>query len=187
MTEQLSTAQHRVTIPTTYCRKQCAIITEFFPKSWLPQARPTSGCYNHWAKVWGETGYLQGLQGSPPVALFITKGKQWCYKGESCYFNQGIKVNITSRKTYGPHWPRLWCHREQLNTIPLAFLPKTYLILKCISGLLWWSTGWDTDLPMQGTGVRSLGRELHHTYHGWELACHSQRSCGPQLRPRAAT
>ena len=126
-----------------------------------------------------EKQYLQGLQEFPPVALFITAGKWWCYKGESCYFNQGIKVNFTSRKTYRPHLPQLWCHREQLNTVPLDFLPKMYFTLKCISGLLWWSSGWDTELPMPGTGVRSLVRELHHTYHNWEFACHNLRSCEP--------
>ena len=34
-------------------------------------------------------------------------------------------------------------------------------------GIPWWSSGWDSALPLQGPGVRSLVRELRsHKLHG---------------------
>ena len=34
------------------------------------------------------------------------------------------------------------------------------VILRLMLGLPWWSSGWDSALPMQGAWVRSLDKEL---------------------------
>ena len=48
----------------------------------------------------------------------------------------------------------------------------------CSLGLLWLYSGLDSVLPMQGTQVRSLVRELD------PISCNEdQRSCVPQLGP----
>ena len=48
--------------------------------------------------------------------------------------------------------------RKRLETILTQTLHKGNL-----EGLSWWSTGWDSVLPMQGTQVQSMVRELGPT------------------------
>ena len=50
--------------------------------------------------------------------------------------------------------------RKRLETILTQTLHKGNL-----EGIPWWSTGWDSVLPMQGTWVQSLVRELGPTCH----------------------
>ena len=50
-------------------------------------------------------------------------------------------------------------------------------------GLPWWSSGWDSELPMQGAWVRSLVRELDPTCRNWGSRTWQRRSCVPHLGP----
>ena len=42
-------------------------------------------------------------------------------------------------------------------------------------GIPWWSNDWDSKLPMQGTWVRSLVRELDPTCHSWRCYMSQRR------------
>ena len=62
-------------------------------------------------------------------------------------------------------------------------------IKKIVWELLWWHSGWDSTLPMQGAWVRSLVRELDPTCMlQLRVRVPQLRSCMRQLRsPGAAT
>ena len=47
---------------------------------------------------------------------------------------------------------------------------EKYLFKSFVQGLLWWSSGLDSILPMQGVKVQFLVRELNPTCHNYDQA-----------------
>ena len=70
----------------------------------------------------------------------------------------GQKPEEASQEPYGPLRSRLLA-TETASQTPDA--------KPSVGGFLWWSSGGDSVLPMQGTRVQSLVRELDPTL--WEL------------------
>ena len=68
----------------------------------------------------------------------------------------GQKPEEASQEPYGPLWSRLLA-TEMASQTPDA--------KPSVGGFLWWSSGRDSVLPMQGTWVQSLVRELDPTCH----------------------
>ena len=74
-------------------------------------------------------------------------------------------------KVVQPLWRTVWRFLKKLKTelpydpkIPLlGIYPKKTIIQKDIWGLHWWSSGYDSLLPMQGSLDHSLARELDPT------------------------